>query len=197
MNRKRITALVPVLLLFLAVLGACGRSSTATSAAPASTASSSSVSNATFDSSAADVSGELPKGWQALGATCNSEELCRIVIAGSLPVNRDSGTFRPVPAGEVYVQIYEHPEYAHRASASPQFRRWLKRNYPQRDSTTFALSDPGRREGGWGFNIFFQQNNRPLQALLLTHGSKLSSDLKRETEDFLDSLDFEPLTPGA
>jgi hypothetical protein len=189
-------AVVLSLLVSLTVLGGCGQSSNATSAVSASTASTSANSNKAFELSAAGVSGELPNGWQALGAACRSQGLCRIVIAGSFPVNRDSGTFRSVPAGKVYVQIYEHPDYAHRASASPQFRRWLRHHYPQRDSTTFALSDPSRLEGGWGFNIFFQEYNRPLQALVLTHGSKLSDEVKLQTKEFLNSLEFESLSPG-
>lgn len=194
MNGKRITALVLGSLLPLALLGGCGGDSSATTTtAPASAEPEASKENASFESRVAGLSAELPAGWRALGTACNSQELCRIVVAGSLPVKSDSETFRSVPPGKVYVQIYEHPKYVGRASASRQFRRWLGRHYPQRDSTTFALSHPSRREGGWGFNVFFQQNKRALQALVLTHGPKLAGAVKGETEEFLRSLNFEPI----
>jgi hypothetical protein len=179
---KLIAATVGVLALCLLGCGGAGSSESAESGSA----------GAEFHDSALGIDARLPVGWSARRARLGRGALREDLIAGSFRIPRTPVRHTTLcrsegsipPPGGVGVLIYEHPGLDGARLAH------LKNWFPLRPAH-FYLGRPANQEGYYGYNLFFQDRRRALQAQVCVHrGVPFAEGRRRQTERFLNSLSF-------
>ena len=179
---KLIAATIAVLSLCMAGCGGAGSSGSVESGSAGSG----------FHDSALGIDARLPAGWSARRARLGRGALRADLIAGSFRIPRtpvrDTTLCRSegsiLPPGGVGLLIYEHPGLDGARLAH------LKNWFPPRPAH-FHLGRPANQEGYYGFNIFFQDRRRALQAQVCVHRSvHFTEGRRRQAERFLNSLSF-------
>jgi streptogramin lyase len=138
------------------------------------------------------ISAQVPPGWSTRHARFGGGQLREDLSAASFPIDESSSLRTAVcrsdgsfpPPGGVGVLLYEHP--ALNGVKVNHLKGW----FPPRPARS-RLGKPGNEEGYYGFNIFFQDRRRALQAQVCLHrGSPFTERSRRQVEHFLDSLRF-------
>lgn len=156
-----------------------------------------------FHDSLLGIRARVPAGWSARDARFGGRQLRLDLIASSSRISTPPGSpltpsshFSPCPSntgtpppGEVGVLLYEHPSLD--GGGLAQHETWFS-SRPDH----FHLGNPSNEEGYYGFNLFFQDHGRALQAQVCLHrGSRFGARRRGQTERFLDSLSFSAPRP--